>query len=300
MEALLEGHFVDELTVDEERELREALRASPELKERYDEQAEVLRLVAGSEPTKREGQALWARLEAELDAPKQATEAQVAPRPRGWFHWLSAVVAASLVAGMLYFGLQSAPPRAPQRTIKGGSTLGARWPALGRVALEVYAIRRNADGSFATPRRVSKDNPETGLTLDDYVQFRYASEVPELRYLYLGAIRRGDGAQALEGAARLYYPRPGQERPLTIEQSAAMQTVGRSIRLGAKHRAGVLTLVAVFSAKEQPRALVEQTLEALATGKEAPFARWEGGVAVIQQPHRIAPRAPAKRRLPRP
>jgi hypothetical protein len=296
IDALIEGHFADELDAEQQRTLRAALTESAEHRARYDARARLLRALADAEPSKGEAAALWSRLEDELDAPREAARAKQAPSHKAsplWLRWLSAAVAIGLVGGMIFHALR-APPRPPDRTIKGAGALGAQLPALGSVALQVYAIGQLADGGFATPRPVA-----TGakLTLRDFVQFRYANDNPQLRVLYIGAIR-GRGSSAIEGAARLYYPRPGSETPLTIERSASMRTVGRSIRVGARHQAGELTLVAIFAERAQPRERVERTLRGLASGADKPLAGWQGKVALLRQRYRVvaAPRDEPKAR----
>ena len=283
---LIEGHFSDELSADDERTLRDALRQSPEHRRRYDERAELLRHLAEAEFPRRERAALWARIESDLDAPAPARVAKNLPRgARGWLSWASAFVAVALIAGVVALVWRHGPPQ-PDRTLKGGGA--SKVPSLtpGRVAFEIYAIRQGGDGHFATPRRV----PDRGrLTLRDFIQFRYSSAVASFRHLYVAAIRAPAGVSAIAGESRLYYPRPGHEAPLRVTLSATMQTVGRSIRLRAHHRPGTLVVVAIFAEKAQDRVVVEAALGRLARGEAGVSEAWKGKVAFVRQRYRLVP-----------
>lgn len=290
IDRLIEGHFADELDVEQEAELRAALRASEEHRAAYDRRAELLRTLAAKEPTAREQAVLWSRLEDALDAPASTaatTDASTAtasratasrtPR-RGWLQWLPAAVAIALVVGMVYFALQGPPT--PDRTIKGGATGGPLVDAT--VGFEIYAIRARSGGAFAAPRLVP---PAGTLTLRDLIQFRYRSESDRFRHLYLGALP-ASGASAIGERARLYYPRPNSETSIAITRSSAPRAVARSIRLGKNHRAGRLELVAIFCQTPQPRARVLAALQALPRA-EATDAL-SGACALRRQSYTIA------------
>ncbi len=290
IDALIEGHFADELDAEQERALWEALEASVEHRARYDIRARLLRALADAEPSQRETAALWSRIEGALDAPtteRRPAQARARRASPLWLRWLSAALAIGLVIGMIFHALRAPPPH-PNRTIKGAGALGAKMPALGRVALQVYAIHRGKDGRFTTPRPLA---PGENMTLRDFVQFRYANEDPTLHVLYIGAIGAGQGS-AIDSETRLYYPRPRADEPLTIETSATMRTVGRSIRLGARHHAGELTVVAIFAERQQPRGRVERALAKLAAGADKPLSRWQGKVALLRQRYQVIAATP--------
>ncbi|MBL8915640.1 MAG: zf-HC2 domain-containing protein [Archangium sp.] len=108
-----------EMSTVEDLRVRQHLRTCDECRAHYDRMVNAARAMAGTtEPTKSEHDALFARLNATLDA-QQAPKPQAAPSRRWWFFGAFAAVAAALLLVVV-----TRPPAVedPEReiTLRGG------------------------------------------------------------------------------------------------------------------------------------------------------------------------------------
>jgi hypothetical protein len=234
-------HFAEGLDAAASNRLRRHLRRCPRCRADYDQAAELLRAAAGGGPTRREGLALWRAVEVNAFEPPAAEtrEPSRAPHRRGWGLLLPAL-AAVLVAGLVAVGLvrQATPPsRAPA----GVQYRGGTAPAGALLDLEVFAIRRGAEGP--TARRLADGDT---LSTDEWIQLRYRNDDPRLAYLYVFGLDRN-------GTVLDYFPRPSEQRSRAIGSGTRARGVGPSLRLGVRHRSGPLRVYGLFSARPLER-----------------------------------------------
>jgi hypothetical protein len=130
--------------------------------------------------------------------------------------------------------------------------------------VEAYAVEGDAaaasapaDSAFAapTPRRLQNGDR---IKLTDYLQFRYQSADPEVRYLYLFGLDQR--MTPLD-----YYPRPDVGESIAIEPGDP-SSLGRSIRLEKRHQPGPLKVVGLCSRVPLKR---DAVLRAVATVRAA-------------------------------
>jgi hypothetical protein len=262
---LIERCFAAGLGPAEERELRALLRDDAEARARYDRMRRLGRLAAGvpaDEPTDAELDRLGASVRARLAADREAARAPAAPRPRFVPTWRNlwpavAVTAAACLALVLW-------PRPVQRGEVAQRGLPAGPPLC---VVEAYAVDGEAAaggaasaplGSAASapaPRRLQAGDR---IKLTDYLQFRYQSADPEVRYLYLFGLDQR--MTPLD-----YYPRPGGGESIAIEPGDP-SSLGRSIRLEKRHQPGPLKVVGLCSRVPLKR---DAVLRAVATVRAA-------------------------------
>jgi hypothetical protein len=300
VEKLIEGHFAGELDDKQEAELRAALAKNEAHREAYDQRAKLLRLLAANEPTESEKQALWSRLETALDDPARATR-RAAPEQQAariWFRWLpvfGTIVLVGLVALVALRvgdrdaekpvvqmrGGQDGSPRAKDggAPVHDGSKQGKLSPIEGAAAFEIFGIGARAQGGFEKPRRVG-----SGEALDvatDFIQFRYKLTQQGVRYLYLAAVAQSGAKKSAVKRTRLYYPRQNAGL-LTIEPSARMKAIGRSIRLAVRHDVGALRIVAVFSQTAVSREKALSLISKIGARRQTRIDGWPGTHHVVE------------------
>jgi len=232
---LIERSIAEGLPPAEEQELRALLRADADARARYDRLRRLGRVAAGSpadEATDAELERLGAAVRARLAAERAGARAP-APQPRWRFGW-GRVWPAVAVAGAACLALMLWPRSVQQGTeVRRGLPAG---PPLCEV--EAYAVEGGADGaaSAPAPRRLQSGDR---IKITDYLQFRYQSADPEVRYLYLFGLDQR--MTPLD-----YYPRPDAAESITIEPGD-LSSLGRSIRLEKRHQPGPLKVVGLCS-----------------------------------------------------
>jgi hypothetical protein len=233
---LIERFFAEGLPPAEEQELHTLLRGDADARARYDRLRRMSRVAAGSpadEATDAELDRLGAAVRARVAADRAGARAPAA-RPRWRFGW-GRVWPAVAVAGAACLALMLWPRHVQQGTVvhRGGSAA----PPLCEV--EAYAVEGGTDSAPASapaPRRLQSGDR---LKITDYLQFRYQSADPEVRYLYLFGLDQR--MTPLD-----YYPRPDAADSIVIEPGD-LSSLGRSIRLEKRHQPGPLKVVGLCS-----------------------------------------------------
>ncbi|HEY3359627.1 MAG TPA: hypothetical protein VGQ83_40630 [Polyangia bacterium] len=247
---LIERSLGEGLGPEEERELRGLLRADADARARYDGLRAVARVAAGRAPDE--------ATDAELDrlgaALRQRRAAAAAPAQPSLAQrlWPFVAVATAATAVLMLW------PRSVHhdgRLTRGG---GVAAPAL--CSVEAYAVAGTPDDA-AAPRRLG---PGDRLRLSDYLQLRYYSADPEVRWLYVFGLDAR--MQPLD-----YYPRPDAAESVPIEPGDP-QSMGRSIRLEKRHQPGPLKVIGLCSRVPLHREAVLRgvaTMRAAAVGVRA-------------------------------
>ena len=228
---LIERLFTPGLPAPEERELRELLRRDPKARARHDRLRALCRVAAGrapDEPSDAELDRLAATIEPGAAPVVAVSEWRRRTRSLGRLWPAVAVAAAAAVALLLL-------PRQIQNSHLGLRGGPASQPSL--CTIEAYAVATEAVDPSQRPRQLV---PGDQLKLTDYLQFRYASADPEIRYLYLFGLDAR--MQPLD-----YYPRPDAAQSVTIEPGGEPTSLGRSIRLEKRHQPGPLRVVGLCS-----------------------------------------------------
>ncbi len=260
VEQLIIRHFSDDdLSADERRGMREHLRKCDACREEYDQAAELLRAVAGAEPTRREMDS-WRRgvVEAVDEPAAEAPEAEPG-EAGGWLPgWLLTRLAPGLAMAALVVvavlvarrqGTEDVPDVLYRGTPDAGTGTSRPAPPV-LVDLAMYAISAT-EGTAPVPRKLSDGD---SVALDEYLQvFRVCSSM-RIKHLYvLGLDSR---LQPLD-----YYPRPSVQQSVSIpECSTTPRAVGRSIRLAKRHVKGPLWVVALYSEEPLTRAEVHEKI----------------------------------------
>jgi hypothetical protein len=263
---LIERCCAEGLSPDEERELRALLRDDAEARARYDRLRQLGRVAAGvpaDEPTDAELDRLGAAVRARIAADREAARAPARERrfvPSWRTLWPAvAVTATACLALMLW-------PRSVQQGTVVNRGLSAGPPLC---VVEAYAVDADAAGApgsapasspatAAAPRRLRHGDR---LKLTDYLQFRYQSADPEVRYLYLFGLDQ-------RMAPLDYYPRPDADESIAIEPGDT-NSLGRSIRLEKRHQPGPLKVVGLCSRMPLKR---DAVLRAVATMRAAAWS----------------------------
>jgi hypothetical protein len=247
---LIERSLGEGLPPAADRELAALLREDAGARARYDRLRALARMAAGRAPdeaTDGELDRLGALLRARRTA--AATPAAAPARRRCALRlWPAVAVAAAATLALVLW------PRSTHfsgTVTRGG---GALAPAL--CSVEAYAVAGGAEAEGAPPpRRLAAGDR---LRLSDYLQLRYFSADPEVRYLYVFGLDAR--MQPLD-----YYPRPDAPESVVIEPGDP-QSLGRSIRLEKRHQPGPLRIVGLCSRMPLQR---EAVLRAVATLRAA-------------------------------
>jgi hypothetical protein len=261
---LIEQYFAEGLAPADEQKLRTLLRDDAEARARYDRLRRLGRVAAGvpaDEATDAELDRLGASVCARVAAERQPARA---PAPKGRFVptwgrlWPAiAVTAAACLALMLW-----------PRPVQHGTVVHRGLPAGPPLCeVEAYAVDGEAVAASApaggaqsapTPRRLKHGDR---IRLGDYLQFRYQSADPEVRYLYLFGLDQR--MTPLD-----YYPRPDADGSIVIEPGD-LSSLGRSIRLEKRHQPGPLKVVGLCSRVPLKR---DAVLRAVATMRAAAWS----------------------------
>ena len=149
------------------------------------------------------------------------------------------------------------------RTVQHGNEVRRGLPAGPPLCtVEAYAVDADAaasnPASAPAPRRLQDGDR---IRLGDYLQFRYQSADPEVRYLYLFGLDQR--MTPLD-----YYPRPDGGESIVIEPGDP-SSLGRSIRLEKRHQPGPLKVVGLCSRVPLKR---DAVLRAVATVRAAAWS----------------------------
>ena len=210
--------------------------------------ASMLRVAADSEPTASEldrwQEDLEARLGWDVEPPLPAVPPSMLERFRTFLAPLAAACALALVTvGMVAIAPRSTP--APEWQARGGVDAAKGGSML--VDLELSAVRIGDEAAPAARRLGDGDV----MAMDEFLQLRYRSHGRPARHLYL-----------LGFDARLqpmdYYPRPTDQRSISIQEALSPRSAGRSIRLAKRHQPGTLWVLGLFSAQPLERKAVHR------------------------------------------
>jgi hypothetical protein len=263
---LIEQCLAEGLPPAEERELRDLLRRDADARARYDRLRRLGRVAAGvpaDEATDAELDRLGAAVRARIAADREAARAPARERrfvPSWRTLWPAvAVTATACLALMLW-----------PRPVQHGGVVNRGLPAGPPLCVvEAYAVDADAAGgpasapasnaaAAAAPRRLHSGDK---LKLTDYLQFRYQSADPEVRYLYVFGLDQR--MTPLD-----YYPRPDGAESIVIEPGDP-SSLGRSIRLEKRHQPGTLKVVGLCSRAPLKR---DAVLRAVATMRAASWS----------------------------
>jgi hypothetical protein len=249
---LIDGFFAGELDERDERELRQRLREDPDARARYDRLRALGRAAAGHNPGEiadAELDHLGVLVRQRLDAEGRGRTMERAPRAMLGLGRLWPAAAVALAAALL---LVVWP-----RTVRQGDVGLRGGPALPALCtVEAYTVPGEAAEGAAKPRPLASGDH---VKLSDFLQLRYQSADPEVRFLYVFGLD-----------ARMtpldYYPRPDDMQSVAIETGEA-NSLGRSIRLEKRHQPGTLKVIGLCSRAALSRDAVMHAVQVLrATG----------------------------------
>lgn len=214
--------------------LRELMRADEGARAVYDRAVTAHRLLVGGDPEVPSGfeQARMFAALCEDGSPASSTPY------RRWWPALAGAALTALAGALLVFGPGVSPPLDPGSEGPGGvgdsSYTGAKGPEHGGplVGLGITGVGESG-GEYEVVA-------SSEAFLGDYFRFTYSNERPELGYLFIVGLQPGAEAPVW------YAPLPDEVESLPAKTGRFIG-LDFEIRLAARHRAGPLKVVAIFS-----------------------------------------------------
>ena len=236
-----------------DRQMREHLRGCDRCRGHYDRAVTLHRLMVGLPPSQPSGHEL-----------RRGMVAAISPLPlpenqrQGLWRPIAAFAVLALVASTALLSRETTKPANPDDYI------GARGAAPGKTADALVGV--GVSGVTESGREYEVVAEGTAW-LSDYLRFFYTSEDRDLRYLFVFGLQ--DAPTPL-----WYFPLPEELRSVSIQAGTDARSVQLPYETGlaARHRAGPLRVVALFS--ERPLDLTAVALALESRPWHDPFGRW--------------------------